>query len=266
MIEQLISVAREGVEERRGQVPQADLESRLAARGEDRPFNEALVRPGLSLISEFKRRSPSAGEISASATVAEQVGAYERGGAAALSVLTDERHFGGSLEDLRAARAACDLPILRKDFIVDPYQLYEAAVHGADAVLLIVRALDDRELRAMYDEARDLDLDCLVEVHDAEELQRALELDAEVIGINNRDLDAGTVDVSTTYELMPDVPAGKTAVAESGISSRAELEELERVGVDAVLIGGALMSAADPEAKTRELAGTDEGTREHHLP
>ncbi len=266
MIEQLISVAREGVEERRGQVPQADLESRLSARGEDRPFSEALVRPGLSLIAEFKRRSPSAGEISASAAVAEQVQAYERGGAAALSVLTDERHFGGSLEDLRAARAACDLPILRKDFIVDPYQLYEATVYGADAVLLIVRALEDRELRAMYEEARGLDLDCLIEVHDGDELQRALELDADVIGINNRDLDTGRVDIATTYELMPDVPAGKTAVAESGISSRAELEELERVGVDAVLIGGALMSAADPEAKTRELTGADEGTREHHLP
>jgi indole-3-glycerol phosphate synthase len=266
MIEQLISTAREGVEERRGRVSQADLESRLPGRGEDRPFSEALVRPGLSLVAEFKRRSPSAGEISASAVVGEQVGAYERGGAAALSVLTDERHFGGSLEDLRAARAACDLPILRKDFIVDPYQLYEAAVHGADAVLLIVRALDDHELGALYEEARGLDLDCLVEVHDEEELERALELDADVIGVNNRDLDAGSIDVSTTYELMPDVPAGKTIVAESGISSRAELEELARVGVDAVLIGGALMSAADPEAKTRELTGLDESTHEHHLP
>jgi indole-3-glycerol phosphate synthase len=266
MIEQLISGAREGVEERRGQASQAELESRLSARGEDRPFNEALVRPGLSLIAEFKRRSPSAGDISASATVPAQVGAYERGGAAALSVLTDERHFGGSLEDLRTARDACDLPILRKDFIVDPYQLYEAAVNGADAVLLIVRVLDDRRLAELYGEARGLDLDCLVEVHDAEELQRALELDAEVIGINNRNLDQGTVDVSTTYELMPDVPAGKAVVAESGISSRAELEELERVGVDAVLIGSALMSAMDPEAKTRELTGADEGTREHRLP
>jgi indole-3-glycerol phosphate synthase len=266
MIEQLISAARDAVDERRSQVPQADLESRLGARGDDRPFDEALVRPGLSLIAEFKRRSPSAGEISAMATIPEQVGAYERGGAAALSVLTDERHFGGSLEDLRAARAACDLPILRKDFIVEPYQLYEAAVNGADAVLLIVRALDDRALSAMYAEARGLDLDCLVEVHDVEELQRALEMDAETIGINNRDLDTGTVDVATTYGLMPDVPAGKTVVAESGISSREELEELERVGVDAVLIGGALMSAADPEAKTRELTGIDEGTREHRLP
>jgi indole-3-glycerol phosphate synthase len=266
MIEQLIARAREGVEERRGLVPQADLESSLDARGDDRPFREALVRPGLSLIAEFKRRSPSAGEISGSATVSAQVAAYERGGAAALSVLTDEHHFGGSLEDLRAARGACDLPILRKDFIVDPYQLYEAAVNGADAVLLIVRALSSRELEAMYGEARGLDLDCLVEVHDGEELQLALELDAEVIGINNRDLDAGSVDVTTTYELMPDVPAGKTVVAESGISSRAELEELERVGVDAVLIGSALMRAPDPEAKTRELTGHDEGTREHHLP
>jgi indole-3-glycerol phosphate synthase len=266
MIDQLITAAREGVEDRRAKMPQADLESRLRARGHDRPFSEALVRPGLSVIAEFKRRSPSAGEISASATVTEQVGAYERGGAAALSVLTDERHFGGSLEDLRAARAACSLPILRKDFIVDPYQLLEAAVNGADAVLLIVRALEDDELREMYESARSLDLDCVVEVHDGEELERALRLDADVIGVNNRNLDEGSVDVGTTYELMPDVPAGKTVVAESGISARGELEELERVGVDAVLIGSALMSAVDPEELTRELTGLDEGTREHHLP
>jgi indole-3-glycerol phosphate synthase len=263
MIEQLIDGARQGVDARRRELPQSELESRLSARGEDRPFSEALVRPGLSLIAEFKRRSPSSDDIALDADVSEQVGAYERGGAAALSVLTDERHFGGSLGDLRAARAACGLPIIRKDFIVDPYQLYEAAVNGADAVLLIARALADRELRSLYAEARSLDLDCLVEVHDAEELERALEADAEVIGINNRNLDQGVVDLATTFELMPDVPAGKTVVAESGISGRAELEELERVGVDAVLIGTALMRAEDPEAKTRELTGADEGTREH---
>jgi indole-3-glycerol phosphate synthase len=266
MIEQLIAAARAGVEERRSATSQEELESRLPGRGDDRPFSEALVRPGLSLIAEFKRRSPSAGEISSTATVAEQVGAYERGGAAALSVLTDELHFGGSLEDLRAARAACSLPILRKDFIVDPYQLFEAAVNGADAVLLIVRALEDDALREMYEGARGLDLDCLVEVHDEEELERALRLDVDVIGINNRNLEEGTVEVATTYELMPDVPAGKTVVAESGISTRAELEELDRVGVDAVLIGSALMSAEEPEALTRDLTGVDEGTREHHLP
>ncbi len=265
MIEQLTGAAREGVEERRSLTSQADLESRLPERGRDRPFGEALVGPGLSVIAEFKRRSPSAGEIS-NAAVADQVAAYERGGAAAVSVLTDGPHFGGSLDDLSAARTACGLPILRKDFIVDPYQLYEAAVYGADAVLLIVRALEDRELEALHAEARGLDLDCLVEVHDAEELERALELDADAIGINNRDLDRGVVDLATTFELMPDVPAGKAVVAESGISTRAELEELERVGVDAVLIGEALMGAADPEALTRELTGADDGTREHNLP
>ena len=252
IIDQLIDGARQGVEARRHDVPQAELESRLSGRGEDRPFSEALTRPGLSLIAEFKRRSPSRGDIAADADVAAQVLAFERGGAAALSVLTDEPHFGGSLEDLRTARESCGLPIVRKDFIVDPYQLYEAAVHGADAVLLIVRALGDEDLRYLYEQARALDLDCLVEVHDAEELERALVAGAEVIGINNRDLDEQRVDIATTFELMPDVPAGKTVVAESGISGRGELEELERVGVDAVLIGGALMDAADPEAKTRE--------------
>jgi indole-3-glycerol phosphate synthase len=262
MIEQLIEGAQTGVDARRRELPQAELEERLSARGEDRPFQEALVRPGLSLIAEFKRRSPSAGDIAPGADIATQVSAYERGGAAALSVLTDAPHFGGSLDDLRAARGAATLPIIRKDFIVDPYQLYEAAVNGADAVLLIVRALSDRRLRALYEEARALDLDCLVEVHDGDELERALEVDAEVIGINNRDLDEQRVDIQTTYELMPDVPAGKTVVAESGISGREELMELDRVGVDAVLIGGALMLAEDPEAKTRELTGADE-TREH---
>jgi indole-3-glycerol phosphate synthase len=266
MIEQLVSAARQGVERRREQVPLADLESRLSDRGRDRPFMEALVRPGLSLIAEFKRRSPSAGAIVADAAVAGTVQAYERGGAAALSVLTDEPHFGGTLDDLRAAREACDLPILRKDFVVDPYQLYEAAANGADAVLLIVRALADEELSSLHAEALALDLDPLVEVHDGEELERALALDAAVIGINNRDLDSGRVDLATTFELMPDVPAGKTAVAESGISDPAQLEELDRVGVDAVLIGEALMRASDTEKVVREFVPPEESTREQQLP
>ena len=266
MIDEVVSAAREGVRRRREQIPLADLESRLSSRGEDRPFMEALVRPGLSLIAEFKRRSPSGGAIDVEAPVNETVQAFERGGAAALSVLTDEAHFGGTLDDLRVAREACDLPILRKDFVVDPYQLYEAAAHGADAVLLIARVLDDEQLGALHAEALGLDLDPLVEVHDGEELERALALDAAVLGINNRNLDSGEVDLSTTFELMPDVPAGKTVVAESGISDSAELDELDRVGVDAVLIGEALMRAADPEAKTRELARDEEGTREQPLP
>jgi indole-3-glycerol phosphate synthase len=265
MIESLTDAARRGVEERRSQQPLSQLEAELAGRPEQRPFSEALTRPGLSLIAEFKRRSPSAGEIREGATVGEIASGYESGGAAALSVLTDETHFGGSLEDLRAARAACELPILQKDFVVDPYQLAEAALSGADAILLIVAALSDQELAELHDAARGLDLDCLVEVHDADELERALRLDAEVIGINNRNLDDFTVDIATTEELIVDIPAGKTVVSESGIADRETLRELEEMGVDAVLIGEVLMRAPDPEAKVRELTGDEEATREHVL-
>ena len=264
-LEELVGAAREGVERRRSAVPISDLHEQVGTSGGARPFSEALVRPGLSLIAEFKRRSPSAGDLGGAAGVAEVVEGYERGGAAALSILTDERHFGGSLDDLRAARAASGLPILRKDFVVDPYQLAEARVNGADAVLLIVAALNDSTLRSLQDEARALDLDCLVEVHDEPELERALVIDAEVIGINNRDLRDLTVDVQRTRELITDVPAGKTVVAESGYDSPEQLDELERIGVDAVLIGEALMRSGDPEAAVRELTEDEEATREHYL-
>jgi indole-3-glycerol phosphate synthase len=265
MIEELVEAARTGAEERSAEVPLEELQRRLAERPEQRPFGEALVRPGLSVIAEFKRRSPSVGEIRRGATPAEIARAYEEGGAAALSVLTDVPHFGGSLEDLREARQACELPVLQKDFIVDRYQLYEAAVAGADAILLIVAALEQEELARLHDEARGLDLDCVVEVHSEEELEGALSIDAEVIGVNNRNLDDFAVDVQTTFELITDVPAGKTVVSESGIAERETLEELERVGVDAVLIGEALMRAPDPAAKVRELTADEEQTREHFL-
>jgi indole-3-glycerol phosphate synthase len=265
MIEELVGAARRAAERRRAETPLEELERRLSERPEERPFGEALVRPGLSLIAEFKRRSPSAGEIRGGASPAEIAQAYEQGGAAALSVLTDAPSFGGSLEDLVQAREAGVLPVLQKDFIVDRYQLYEAATAGADAVLLIVAALD-RELASLYDEARGLDLDVVVEVHSEEELETALTVDADVIGINNRNLEDFTVDVQTTFELITDVPAGKTVVSESGISDRATLEELERVGVDAVLIGEALMRSQDPAAKVRELTADEESTREHLLP
>jgi indole-3-glycerol phosphate synthase len=266
MIEELVASAQAGAERRRAQIPLEDLQQRLGERPEQRPFGEALTRPGLSVIAEFKRRSPSAGEIRAGATPADIARAYEDAGAAALSVLTDEQHFGGSLDDLREARAACELPVLQKDFTVDRYQLYEAALGGADAVLLIVAALDRDQLAALYDEARELDLDVVVEVHKEEELETALTVGAEVIGINNRNLDDFSVDVQTTYELITDVPAGTAVVSESGIADRATLDELERVGVDAVLIGEALMRADDPGAKLRELIADEESTREHLLP
>jgi indole-3-glycerol phosphate synthase len=258
----LTNAARDQVARRREQVSLEELERAISARVEGRPFNEALAAPGISLIAEYKRRSPAAGDLPRGADPVEDiVRAYERGGAAAISILTDGEHFGGSLADLRAARAVTDLPILRKDFIVDRYQLYEAAAAQADAVLLIVAALEPDELDQLHAEADALDLDCLVEVHEAEELQAALEVDAEVLGINNRDLDDFSVDVERTFALLTDVPAGKTVVSESGIRTRDQVAELERVGVDAVLIGETLMRASDPEQACRELAGTEENTQ-----
>lgn len=257
-LEQLVRASREAVARRSAQLPLAELELRARERAaEGRPFAEALSRPGTSLIAEHKRRSPSAGEIRAGASVAEVVSAYERGGAAALSILTEEAHFGGSLDDLSAARAASELPLLRKDFTVDPYMLYEARAAGADAILLVVGALRGGELGELLAGARELDLDAVVEVHDADELEVALAVDADVIGINNRDLADFSVDVSRTFELLSDVPAGKVVVSESGIASREQIEELEGVGVDAVLVGETVMRAVDPEGAVRALVGRD---------
>ncbi len=256
VLDRIVDATRNDLRERRERVPLHDLERRLEARGEDRPFSEALTRPGVSVIAEHKRRSPSSGEIRPGASVVDIVTAYERGGASALSVLTEPHFFCGSIEDLTEARAACRLPILRKDFIVDRYQVYEAAVMGADALLLIVAALNQDDLHALHAEALALDLDVLVEVHSSEELECALEVvDADVIGINNRDLSDFSVDVDRTFELLADVPAGKTVVSESGIHTRDQLDELERVGVDAVLVGESLMRSEDPEAACRQLTG-----------
>jgi indole-3-glycerol phosphate synthase len=253
-LEALVASTREAVARRKSATPIPDLEAAAAAvTHEGRPFAEALVRPGTSLIAEHKRRSPSAGEIHAGSSCAEIVAAYERGGAAALSVLTEEAHFGGSLDDLRAARAATELPILRKDFTVDPYMLYEAKAAGADAVLLVVGSLRDGELSELYAAAGELDLDAIVEISSDDELEAALEIDADVIGINNRDLEDFSVDISRTFDLLADVPAGKTVVSESGIVHREQVEELERVGVDAVLVGETVMRAPDPELAVREL-------------
>jgi indole-3-glycerol phosphate synthase len=260
-LDELVDATRRRLEERKRARSLAELERLLPDEGIDRPFAEALSRPGTSVIAEYKRRSPSAGAIREGASVSELVRAYERGGAAAVSVLTEQDHFGGSLEDLEEARDACDLPILRKDFTVDPYQLYEAKVFGADAVLLVVGALSDAELGSLYGIARQLELDAIVEVHDEEELTRALDVDADVIGINNRDLVSFSVDLGVTFELLTDVPAGKTVVSESGIHTRADVEELEQVGVDAVLVGEALMRAPDPEAACRDLAREEEPTQ-----
>ena len=261
VLDRIVDDTRDEVARRRERVPIARLEQAIESRPEGRPFQEALARPGVSLIAEHKRRSPSAGVIREGATVTEIVQAYERGCAAALSILTEPFHFGGSLDDLAEALGATELPILRKDFIVDPYQLYESAAAGADAILLIVAVLDPDDLFDLLREARDLDLDALVEVHDERELDIALEVEADVLGLNNRDLSDFSVDIERTYELLSDVPAGKTVVSESGFSTREQLDELERVGIDAVLVGETLMRATDVEDATMELTGGTERDR-----
>ena len=260
-LEDLVGATRDSLERRKRERPLADLEREAGVQREAQPFAEALSRPGTSLIAEHKRRSPSAGAIREGAQCADLVQAYERGGAAAVSVLTEEAHFGGSLADLDEARSATWLPILRKDFTVDAYQVYEARAAGADAVLLVVGSLETEQLASLANLAWDLDLDALVEIHDEEELERALEIDADIIGINNRDLEDFSVDIERTFDLIADVPAGKVVVSESGITDRHQIEELEQVGVDAVLIGEFLMRAPDPEAAVRELTRSEEPTQ-----
>lgn len=256
VLERIVAATRRELDARTAQTAVAELEAAAEPRlraGDFRPFAEALSRPGLSVIAEHKRRSPSAGPIRDDLELEDVVRAYERGGAAVVSVLTEGPSFGGSLADLSAARRATGLPILRKDFIVDSYQLWEALAAGADAVLLIVAALGEGELRRLLTEATALGLATLVEVHDAAELEIAAAAGAPVIGINNRDLTTLRVDLGTTYKLLPHMPAEATVVAESGLSSRRELDELSAAGVDAVLIGETLMRAPDLEQACRRL-------------
>lgn len=220
-----------------------------------RDFAGALA-PGerVALIAECKRRSPGAGLIRPGLDPASLAQGYERAGARAMSVLTDERYFGGSNDDLRAARAAAGMPVLRKDFTLDPLHVLEARAIGADAVLLIVRILDDASLRRLHDEARSWGMSVLVEVHDRTELRRALALGAAVIGINNRDLATFRTDLATTLELLDEIPDDVIVVSESGIRSRADVDRLGEGGVDAILVGETLLKALDPEQAARELA------------
>ncbi len=247
----ILTSTRAELERRRREHPEAELRERalalLAAGGEQRSLRDALNRPGIGVIAEFKRRSPSAGKLRENADLTEIARSYERGGADALSVLTEGPNFDGSLEDLRTARAACGLPVLRKDFIVDPYQLYEALLAGADAVLLIVAALTASELQALRELARGLGLDVLVEAHDAAELRIAFDAGADLIGINNRDLRDFSVDVERTFALLAQIPPGVTVVSESGIADARQLARLQEAGVAAVLVGESLMRAPVPE-------------------
>lgn len=258
VLAEIIATTREAVAARREARPAAELARAAAKRassGDRRSFADALAQPGLSVIAEHKRSSPSAGAIREDMPLEEVVLAYERAGAAALSVLTEETRFGGRLEDLADARQVVQIPILRKDFVVDDYQVHEALAAGADAILLIVAALEPDQLVELHQLALKLELGALVEVHNRAELDVALELEPPIIGINNRNLSTLEVDPGVTFELRQAIPEGTLVVAESGYSRRAQLEELAGAGVDAVLVGEALMRAPDIEAAARELTG-----------
>jgi indole-3-glycerol phosphate synthase len=253
---QLIKSTRAAVEERKRSSDPAALvraERQRLKRDPIRPFSQALKTPGLSLIAEHKRRSPSAGTIRDGIALEHVISSYESGGAAAFSILTEPTQFGGSLDDLRAARAVTRLPILRKDFVVDGFQLHESLAAGADAVLLIVAALSADDLRALHAEATSLGLDALVEVHAREELELASAAGATLIGINNRNLSTLAVNIRNTFALLPHVPPGAAVVAESGFRRPEQLQQLAAAGLDAVLIGEALMRSPDIEAACREL-------------
>jgi indole-3-glycerol phosphate synthase len=215
-------------------------------------FEDALRTPGLGAIAEIKRRSPSAGDLRPGADPARIAPAYETAGAAAISVLVDER-FGGTWDDLRAARAATDAPLLAKGFFSTAEHLRTAKEAGADAVLLLLRDLDDEAVRALLGEARGLALDTLVEAHDADELRRAIALDAPVVGVNARDLSTFAIDRPAQLELVATVPSDRVVIAESGIESRAQGAAAELAGADAILVGSTLMRAPDPGAKLDEL-------------
>ncbi|HLJ67011.1 MAG TPA: indole-3-glycerol phosphate synthase TrpC [Chloroflexota bacterium] len=250
ILDEIVANKQREVAERRHAVPLAEQKQRAAAAG---PTRATCFDGSMSVIAEVKRRSPSAGEIASGLDPAAQARRYAAGGARAISVLSDERYFGGSLADLSLVRQAVDVPVLCKDFIVDPYQVYEARAHGADLVLLIVAALDDRALIELFQLSRDLGMTPLVEVHDQHELARTLAIDATLVGINNRDLTDFSVDLLTTEYLAPLVPDDVTVVSESGIAGRADVDRVRRAGARVVLVGEALMRASDPAATIREL-------------
>ncbi|MBI2881449.1 MAG: indole-3-glycerol phosphate synthase TrpC [Candidatus Tectomicrobia bacterium] len=258
VLEEIVDSVRAALEEERRRVPLPEVRRRAADAPPPRGFKEALAAGGAGdarIIAEAKRASPSAGVLAASYDPAALALRYERGGAAALSILTEPRYFQGRLSHLCEVRKSVSIPLLRKDFTVSPYQVYQARAAGADAVLLIVQCLADEELRDLRALARELGMAALVEAHTAEEVERAAACGAEIIGVNNRDLANFHTDPETSLRLAAGIPEGCVKVAESGIRDRADIERLQRGGFRCFLVGEALMRAPDPAAKIRELRG-----------
>ena len=259
MLERIVQAKREEVAGRKRTVPVGELRARIRDAPPPRDFRRAIERRShngrIRLIAEVKRASPSHGILREVREAGELAGAYARAGAAALSVLTDAPFFHGSLDDLVRAKAAVTVPVLRKDFILDPYQVYETRAWGADAILLIAAILDRQAIQDLLALSQELALHSLVEVHTREELQAVLETKAPIVGINNRDLRTFRVSVETTFALLSEVPSDRVVVSESGISRRADAVRLEAAGVDAILVGEGLLRSPDVEGKIRELLG-----------
>jgi len=252
-IEKVIALKREEVAAAKDSAPLQELRSLISDLPETRDFRGALAGEGLALIAEVKRSSPSVGKIAPIADPGKLARLYRKGGAAAISVLTESGWFGGSLDDLAVVKAEVDLPVLRKDFLIDPYQIYQSRAAGADAVLLIAELLEPEVLGDFLDRAEEIGLECLVETHSGEELENILKTPAAIVGINNRNLKTLNVDLETSLRLLPLVPEDRTRVAESGIKTAADVRRLAAAGADAILVGETLARANDPSARIREL-------------
>lgn len=254
MLDEIVMTKEQEVAAAKQQLPLDDLKARVSQYLPSRNFRTALRRNGrIALIAELKRKSPSQGMLRERFDPVSLAQTLQEAGASALSVLTDEYYFGGHLDFLRDAKQFTELPVLRKDFIIDPYQVYEAALYEADAVLLIVRLLAEERLIECLQAADRLGLEALVEVHSAHDVSVALRSGAHIIGINHRDLHTFELDPRLTEQLVPNIPAGKLIVGESGVHTAADVERLQRLGVHALLIGEALMRAPEPVAKVHEL-------------
>jgi len=257
MLDKIIEVKRREIEQLKQTLPQAELQERVKGLRGAIDFRKAIDSGECAIIAEVKRHSPSKGSIREDADPCAVAALYERNGAAAISVLTDRPFFHGSPEYLIDIKKVVRIPVLRKDFIIDIYQIYESRLMGTDALLLIAGILPEKMLREYIHIAKALSIAPLVEAHSGEDLAIAIAAGAEIIGINNRDLKTFTTDIKTTIELAPLVPAGKTLISESGIRSRKDIETLKKAGIHAFLIGEALMLASDPGRKLRELAGAE---------
>jgi indole-3-glycerol phosphate synthase len=253
MLDRIVAEKREEVAQRKRKLPLSTLKERIAQSRAPLDFVAALSGEGMSLIAEVKQASPSRGVLCADFDPVALAKSYAQAGAAAISVLTEVNYFQGSIDHLAAIREEVRLPLLRKDFIFDPYQIYESRAYGADALLLIVAILNQEQLKELLSLSRSLGLRCLVEVHNESEVERALSSGAEIIGINNRDLTTFAVDINTTHRLRPLIPQERIVVSESGINRRGDVEKLKEWGVNAVLVGEALVTAKNIPARMKEL-------------